>query len=160
MILRDPDGGRRAYTLRDMMAYSLYNNEASQQYNLIWDQSSTTVNMAQWMRQAKEQFLEYPLDENGTPTGEELISNNGFAECDSYVDTIQYARPIRDTIFSERRSFGLHVFSPFNFEHDPPGEPDEPDTPDPDEPDTGTPSCSGVSRSLACASPLFSNPPF
>ena len=139
MILRDPDGGRRAYTLRDMMAYSLYNNEASQQYNLIWDQSSTTVNMAQWMRQAKEQFLEYPLDENGTPTGEELISNNGFAECDSYVDTIQYARPIRDTIFSERRSFGLHVFSPFNFEHDPPGEPDEPDTPDPDEPDNPEP---------------------
>ena len=139
MILRDSDGGRRAYTLRDMMAYSLYNNEASQQYNLIWDQSSTTVNMAQWMRQAKEQFLEYPLDENGTPTGEELISNNGFAECDSYVDTIQYARPIRDTIFSERRSFGLHVFSPFNFEHDPPGEPDEPDTPDPDEPDNPEP---------------------
>ena len=139
MILRDPDGGRRAYTLRDMMAYSLYNNEASQQYNLIWDQSSTTVNMAQWMRQAKEQFLEYPLDENGTPTGEELISNNGFAECDSYVDIIQYARPIRDTIFSERRSFGLHVFSPFNFEHDPPGEPDEPDTPDPDEPDNPEP---------------------
>ena len=139
MILRDPDGGRRAYTLRDMMAYSLYNNEASQQYNLIWDQSSTTVNMAQWMRQAKEQFLEYPLDENGVPTGEELVSTNGFAECDSYVDTIQYARPIRDTIFSERRSFGLHVFSPFNFEHDPPGEPDEPDTPDPDEPDNPEP---------------------
>ena len=140
MILRDPDGGRRAYTLRDMMAYSLYNNEASQQYNLIWDQSSTTVNMAQWMRQAKEQFLEYPLDENGVPTGEELVSTNGFAECDSYVDTIQYARPIRDSIFSERRSFGLHVFSPFNFEHDPPGEPDEPDTPDPDEPDNPEPS--------------------
>ena len=139
MILRDPDGGRRAYTLRDMMAYSLYNNEASERYNLIWDQSSTTVNMAQWMRQAKEQFLEYPLDENGTPTGEELVSTNGFAECDSYVDTIQYARPIRDTIFSERRSFGLHVFSPFNFEHDPPGEPDEPDTPDPDEPDNPEP---------------------
>ena len=139
MILRDPDGGRRAYTLRDMMAYSLYNNEASQQYNLIWDQSSTTVNMAQWMRQAKEQFLEYPLDENGVPTGEELVSTNGFAECDSYVDTIQYARPIRDSIFSERRSFGLHVFSPFNFEHDPPGEPDEPDTPDPDEPDNPEP---------------------
>ena len=139
MILRDPDGGRRAYTLRDMMAYSLYNNEASQQYNLIWDQSSTTVNMAQWMRQAKEQFLEYPLDENGTPTGEELVSTNGFAECDSYVDTIQYARPIRDAIFSERRSFGLHVFSPFNFEHDPPGEPDEPDTPDPDDPDDPEP---------------------
>ncbi len=135
MILRDPDGGRRAYTLRDMMAYSLYNNEASQQYNLIWDQSSTTVNMAQWMRQAKEQFLEYPLDENGTPTGEELISNNGFAECDSYVDTIQYARPIRDTIFSERRSFGLHIFSPFNFEHDVQEPPDEPDNPgDPDDP--------------------------
>ena len=139
MILRDPDGGRRAYTLRDMMAYSLYNNEASERYNLIWDQSSTTVNMAQWMRQAKQQFLEYPLDENGTPTGEELVSTNGFAECDSYVDTIQYARPIRDTIFSERRSFGLHVFSPFNFEHDPPGEPDEPDTPDPDEPDNPEP---------------------
>ena len=139
MILRDPDGGRRAYTLRDMMAYSLYNNEVSERYNLIWDQSSTTVNMAQWMRQAKEQFLEYPLDESGVPTGEELISNNGFAECDSYVDTIQYARPIRDTIFSERRSFGLHVFSPFNFEHDPPGEPDEPDTPDPDEPDNPEP---------------------
>ena len=142
MILRDPDGGRRAYTLRDMMAYSLYNNEASQQYNLIWDQSSTTVNMAQWMRQAKTQFLEYPLDENGTPTGEGLVSTNGFAECDSYVDTIQYARPIRDTIFSERRSFGLHVFSPFNFEHDPPGEPEDPDEPnppdpeDPNEPDT------------------------
>ena len=142
MILRDPDGGRRAYTLRDMMAYSLYNNEASQQYNLIWDQSSTTVNMAQWMRQAKEQFLEYPLDENGTPTGEELVSTNGFAECDSYVDTIQYARPIRDTIFSERRSFGLHIFSPFNFEHDTPDEPEDPDEPnppdpeDPDEPDT------------------------
>ena len=135
IILRDPDGGRRAYTLRDMMAYSLYNNEASERYNLIWDQSSTTVNMAQWMRQAKQQFLEYPLDESGIPTGEELTSTNGFAECDSYVDTIQYARPIRDAIFSERRSFGLHVFSPFNFEHDPPGEPDEPDTPDPDEPD-------------------------
>ena len=142
MILRDPDGGRRAYTLRDMMAYSLYNNEASQQYNLIWDQSSTTVNMAQWMRQAKTQFLEYPLDENGTPTGEELVSTNGFAECDSYVDTIQYARPIRDTIFSERRSFGLHIFSPFNFEHDTPDEPEDPDEPnppdpeDPNEPDT------------------------
>ena len=120
MILRDPDGGRRAYTLRDMMAYSLYNNEASERYNLIWDQSSTTVNMAQWMRQAKEQFLEYPLDENGTPTGEELVSTNGFAECDSYVDTIQYARPIRDTIFSERNSFGLHIFSPFSFEKDEP----------------------------------------
>ena len=142
MILRDPDGGRRAYTLRDMMAYSLYNNEASQQYNLIWDQSSTTVNMAQWMRQAKQQFLEYPLDESGAPTGEELVSTSGFAECDSYVDTIQYARPIRDTIFSERRSFGLHIFSPFNFEHDTPDEPEDPDEPnppdpeDPDEPDT------------------------
>ena len=34
IILRDPDGGRRAYTLRDMMAYSLYNNEASERYNL------------------------------------------------------------------------------------------------------------------------------
>lgn len=135
MVLRDPDGGRRAYTLRDMMAYSLYNNEASQQYNLIWDQSSTTVNMAQWMRQAKEQFLEYPLDESGVPTGEELTSTNGFAECDSYVDTIQYARPIRDTIFSERRSFGLHIFSPFNFVHDTPDEPEEPDEPNPPDPE-------------------------
>lgn len=121
-VLTDPDGGRRAYTLRDMMAYSLYNNEPAEQYNLIWDQSSTTVNMSRWMRQAKQQFLEYPLDATGTPTGEELVSTNGFAECDSYVDTVQYARPIRDTIFSERRSYGLHIFSPFNFERT------EPDT--------------------------------
>ena len=135
MVVKDPDGGRRGFTLRDTMAYSLYNNEPQERYNLIWDQMSTIVNMSQWMRQAKQQFLEYPLDENGTPTGEELVSTNGFTECDSYVDTIQYARPIRDTIFSERRSFGLHIFSPFNFEHDPPGEPDEPDTPDPGEPD-------------------------
>ena len=116
MVLSDPVGVRRGMTLRDMMAYSLYNNEPQEQYNLIWDQSSTTVNMSQWMRQAKQQFLEYPLDATGTPTGEELVSTNGFAECDSYVDTIKYARPIRDTIFSERRSFGLHIFSPFNFE--------------------------------------------
>ena len=115
-VLTDPDGGRRAYTLRDMMAYTLYNNEPAERYNLIWDQSSTTVNMSRWMRQAKQQFLEYPLDTSGTPTGEELVSTNGFVECDSYVDTVQYARPIRDTIFSERRSFGLHIFSPFNFE--------------------------------------------
>ena len=121
MVLRDPDGGRRAYTLRDMMAYSLYNNESVERYNLIWDQSSTTVNMARWMRQAKDnQFVEYPLDESGVPTGEELTSTNGFRECDSYVDTIQYARSIRDTIFSERRSFGLHIFSPFNFERSEP----------------------------------------
>ena len=139
MVVKDPDGGRRGFTLRDMMAYSLYNNEPQERYNLIWDQMSTMVNMSQWMRQAKQQFLEYPLDENGTPTGEELVSTNGFAECDSYVDTIQYARPIRDTIFSERRSFGLHIFSPFNFEHDSPGEPDEPDTPDPGEPDDPEP---------------------
>ena len=143
MVLTDPDGGRRGMTLRDMMAYSLYNNEPQEQYNLIWDQSSTTVNMAQWMRQAVDnQFVEYPLDEDGTPTGEELHSVNGFRECDSYVDTVRYARPIRDTIFSERRSFGLHIFSPFNFEHEPPGEPDpdpDPDTdPDPEpEPDPG-----------------------
>ena len=143
MVLTDPDGGVRAYTLRDMMAYSLYNNEPQEQYNLIWDQSSTTVNMAQWMRQAVDnQFVEYPLDEDGVPTGEELHSVNGFRECDSYVDTVRYARPIRDTIFSERRSFGLHIFSPFNFEHDPPGEPDPDPDPDPDpepepEPDPG-----------------------
>ena len=116
MVLTDPDGVRRGMTLRDMMAYSLYNNEPQERYNLIWDQSSTSVNMSRWMRQAKQQFLEYPLDESGVPTGEELTSTNGFQECDSYVDTIQYARSIRDTIFSERRSFGLHIFSPFNFE--------------------------------------------
>ena len=116
-IIRDPDGGRRAFTLRDMMAYSIYNNEGSGQYTLIHDQSSTMVNMAQWMRQAKDnQFLEYPLKEDGTPTGEELHSTNGFTEADSFVDTIKYARPLRDTIFNERRSFGLHIFSPFNFE--------------------------------------------
>ncbi len=123
-IVRDPDGYRRAYTLREMMAYSLYNNEGSGQYTLIYDQSSTMVNMARRMRQAKDnQFLEYPLDENGTPTGEELHSTNGFRECDSYVDTIQYARPMRDTIFNERRSFGLHIFSPFNFEKGEPAKP-------------------------------------
>ena len=123
-IFRDPDQGRRAYTLRDMMAYSLYNNEGSGKYTLIYDQMSTIVNMARWMRQGKDnQFLEFPLDENGTPTGEELHSTNGFRECNSYVDTIQYARPIRDTIFDERRSFGLHIFSPFNFESEKPDKP-------------------------------------
>ena len=116
-VFRDPDGVRRAYTLREMMAYTLYNNESGAKGSLIYDQMSTIVNMARWMRQGKDQqFLEYPLDENGVPTGEELYSINGFRECDSYVDTIQYARPIRDAIFSERRSFGLHIFSPFNFE--------------------------------------------
>ena len=123
-IVKDPDGYRRAYTLRDMMAYSLYNNEGFGRYTLIYDQSSTMVNMARWMRQAKDnQYLEYPLDENGTPTGEELHSTNGFTEADSFVDTIQYARPMRDTIFSERRSFGLHIFSPFNFEAGDPAKP-------------------------------------
>ena len=39
------------------------------------------------------------------------------------VDTIQYARPIRDVIFNERRSFGLHIFSPFNFEKGDPAKP-------------------------------------
>ena len=119
-VFRDPDGVRRAYTLREMMAYSIYNSESQVKGNLIWDQASTMVNMARWMRQGKDnQFLEYPLNEDGTPTGEELHSTNGFRECDSYVDTIQYPRPIRDTIFSERRSFGLHIFSPFNFESEP-----------------------------------------
>ncbi|MEH2941019.1 collagen binding domain-containing protein [Lawsonibacter sp. JLR.KK007] len=123
-VFKDPDGMRRAYTLREMMAYSLYNNEGSGPYTLIYDQMSTMVNMARWMRQGKDnQFLEYPLDESGTPTGEELHSTNGFRETDSYVDTIQYARPIRDTIFSERRSFGLHIFSPFNFEGEQPDRP-------------------------------------
>ncbi len=121
-VVKDPDGHRRAYTLREMMAYSIYNNEGAGRYTLIYDQSSTMVNMARWMRQGKDnQFVEYPLDENGTPTGEELHSTNGFRECDSYVDTIQYARPMRDTIFNERRSFGLHIFSPFNFESQPTG---------------------------------------
>ena len=123
-VVQDPDGGRRAYTLRDMMAYSLYNSEPQSVYNLIWDQSSTMVNMAQWMRQAKDnQFVEYPLNEDGTPTGEELHSTNGFTEADSFVDGIKYARPMRDTIFNERRSFGLHIFSPFNFETGEPAKP-------------------------------------
>ncbi|MEY8420013.1 hypothetical protein AALA83_12155 [Oscillospiraceae bacterium 44-5] len=123
-VFRDPDSHRRAYTLREAMAYSLYNNEGSGNYTLIYDQASTLNNMARWMRQAKDnQFVEYPLDDNGTPTGEELHSTNGFRECDSFVDTIQYARPIRDTIFSERRSFGLHIFSPFNFETGDPSKP-------------------------------------
>ncbi len=123
-VVKDPDGHRRAYTLRDMMAYSLYNNEGTGRYTLIYDQSSTMVNMARWMRQAKDaQFLEYPLNEDGTPTGEELHSTNGFTEADSFVDTIQYARPMRDTIFNERRSFGLHIFSPFNFETGDPAKP-------------------------------------
>ena len=105
-VFRDPDGVRRAYTLREMMAYTIYNNESQVKGNLIWDQASTMVNMARWMRQGKDQqFLEYPLNEDGTPTSEELHSTNGFRECDSYVDTIQYPRPIRDTIFNERRSF-------------------------------------------------------
>lgn len=78
--------------------------------------------MARWMRQAKDnQFVEYPLDESGVPTGEELHSTNGFKECDSFVDTIQYARPIRDNIFTDRVSYGLHIFSPFNFESTPTG---------------------------------------
>ena len=115
---------RRAYTLREMMAYTIYNNESQVKGNLIWDQASTMVNMARWMRQGKDQqFLEYPLNEDGTPTGEELHSTNGFRETDSYVDTIQYPRPIRDTIFSECRSFGLHIFSPFNFERPEPTRP-------------------------------------
>ena len=123
-IIQDPDGGRRAFTLRDMMAYSIYNKEGSGSYTLIHDQSSTMVNMAQWMRQAKDnQFLEYPLNEDGTPTGEELHSINGFTEADSFVDDITYARPMRDTIFNERRSFGLHIFSPFNFETGDPAKP-------------------------------------
>ena len=123
-VFRDPDGVRRAYTLREMMAYSIYNSESQVKGNLIWDQASTMVNMARWMRQGKDnQYLEYPLNEDGTPTGEELHSTNGFRETDSYVDTIQYPRPIRDTIFSERRSFGLHIFSPFNFERTEPTTP-------------------------------------
>ena len=124
-IFKDPDGYRRAMTLREMMAYSLYNNEGTaDRYTLAYDQASTIRNMSRWMRQGKDnQFLEYPLDENGTPTGEELHSTNGFRECDSFVDTIQYVRAIRDTIFAERRSFGLHIFSPFNFESDQPDRP-------------------------------------
>ncbi len=123
-VFVDPDGVRRAYTLREMMAYSLYNNEPATINHLIYDQSSTIRNMAQYMRQRKDnQFVEYPLDANGIPTGEELHSTNGFAECDSFVDTITSPSKIRSTIFSERRSYGLHILSPFNFERP---EPDRP----------------------------------
>lgn len=116
-VFVDPDGNRRAYTLRDMMAYSIYNSEPVTINHLIYDQSSTIKNMARWMRQSKNnQFLEYPLDGSGVPTGEELHSTNGFAEADSFVDSITSPSKIRDTIFSERRSYGLHIFSPFNFE--------------------------------------------
>ena len=122
-VFVDPDGLRRAYTLREMMAYSLYNSESTTKGNLIYDQSSTIRNMAQWMRQKKTQFLEYPLDSSGTPTGEELCSTNGFTEADSFVDSITKAAKIRDTIFSERRSYGLHILSPFNFERPEPTAP-------------------------------------
>ncbi|MCI9166462.1 MAG: hypothetical protein HFF64_10765 [Oscillospiraceae bacterium] len=123
-IFVDPDGYRRAYTLREMMAYTLYNSEPTTKGSLIRDQSSTIRNMAQWMRQAKDnQFLEYPLKADGTPTGEELHSTNGFTEADSFVDSITKAAKIRDTIFSERRSYGLHILSPFNFERPEPGRP-------------------------------------
>lgn len=116
-IFVDPDGHRRAYTLREMMAYSLYNNEPATINHLIYDQSSTIKNMAQYMRQRKDnQFLEYSLDSSGQPTGEELHSTNGFKECDSFVDSLTSPRQVRDAIFSERRSFGLHILSPFNFE--------------------------------------------
>jgi len=124
LVVKDPDGHRRAYTLREAMAYTLYNNESESRYNLIWDQATPLNNAARWMRQGKDnQFVEYPLKEDGTPTGEELHSTNGFKECDSYVDTIEYARPIRDTIFKDRVSFGLHIFSPFNFEKGDPAKP-------------------------------------
>ena len=116
-IFKDPDGNRRAYTLREMMAYSLYNSEPVAANNLIYDQTSTIKNLAQYMRQRKDnQFVEYPLDSSGIPTGEELHSTNGFAECDSFVDSIPSPRNVRDQIFSERRSFGLHILNPFNFE--------------------------------------------
>ena len=62
-----------------MMAYSIYNNEGAGRYTLIYDQSSTMVNMARWMRQGKDnQFVEYPLDENGTPTGEGAALHQRF----------------------------------------------------------------------------------
>ena len=116
-IFKDPDGNRRAYTLREMMAYSLYNSEPVAANNLIYDQTSTIKNLAQYMRQRKDnQFVEYPLDSSGMPTGEELHSTNGFTECDSFVDSIPSPRNVRDQIFSERRSFGLHILNPFNFE--------------------------------------------
>ncbi|MEH2937345.1 SpaA isopeptide-forming pilin-related protein [Lawsonibacter sp. JLR.KK007] len=60
--------------------------------------------------------MEYPLDSSGVPTGEELCSTNGFTEADSFVDSITKAAKVRDTIFSERCSYGLHILSPFNFE--------------------------------------------
>lgn len=43
-------------------------------------------------------------------------ATNGFTEADSFVDSITKAAKVRDTIFSERRSYGLHILSPFNFE--------------------------------------------
>ena len=122
-VLTDPDRVSRAYTLREMMAYSLYNNEKGNQYDLLWDQSPTIVNAAQWMRQSVDnQFVEYPLDESGVPTGEELHSTNGFRECDSFVKSVSSGK-VRNTIFAERRSFGLHILSPFNFESDAPSRP-------------------------------------
>lgn len=63
------------------------------------------------------------MDSSGTPTGEELCSTNGFTEADSFVDSITKAAKIRDTIFSERRSYGLHILSPFNFERPEPTAP-------------------------------------
>ena len=58
-IFKDPDGNRRAYTLREMMAYSLFNSEPTTVNHLIYDQTSTIKNLAQYMRQRKDnQFLE------------------------------------------------------------------------------------------------------
>ena len=119
-VIVDPDGVRRGYTLREMMAYSLYNSEPSSVNHLIYDQSSTIRNMSRWMRQSKDQFLEYPLNSDGTTTGEELVSTNCFTEADSFVDSVSSPTQLRSTIFADRRSYGLHIFSPFNFEHDEP----------------------------------------
>ncbi|MEH2937344.1 hypothetical protein [Lawsonibacter sp. JLR.KK007] len=58
---------RRAYTLREMMAYSLYNSESTTKGNLIYDQSSTIRNMAQWMRQKKNSVFGVPFGQQRRP---------------------------------------------------------------------------------------------
>jgi len=92
--VHDKDGNLRT-KYRIIIVYSLFNSEPTTVNHLIYDQTSTIKNLAQYMRQRKDdQFLEYPLDSSGLPTGEELHSTNGFAECDSFVDSIGSPRDI------------------------------------------------------------------
>lgn len=57
-VFRDPDGVRRAYTLREMMAYSIYNSESQVKGNLIWDPVCTPwwkplrYRITSWIRQS------------------------------------------------------------------------------------------------------------